>query len=613
MHIEPVISVIDGYVAVNGVKTEYKVQVEHTHAYGNWELYNPNENDCEKKLYYRVCSTCGGIEWKEGTYADHNFATVTTPATCQAGGYDTKTCQTCGKVEVCNQTPIADHTFETTYTTDDAYHWYNCQFCSATNGKAEHNLNDEGACTDCGIPVGATPGIVYDISADGTYAEVIDYSGTATKVKIASEYNGLPVTTIYKEAFMYNETITAVIIPDSVTTIGDSAFYYCTNLTSVTISDSVTTIGDSAFEYCTNLTSVTIPDSVTTIGDSAFEYCTNLTSVTIPDSVTTIGDWAFHNCTNLTSVTIPDSVTTISDRAFSSCHALTSITIPDSVTTIGGAAFSNCSSLTSVTIGDSVTTIGSSAFSGCSNLTSVTIPDSVITIGQDAFSGCYSLTSVTVNNSSAIIDFNVFSYCNFAFFNEYEYGKYVGDSTNPYAILVEVTNKKMSTYTIHPDTKIIAYGVFKDCERLTNITIPNGVKAISSYAFHNCSNLTSVTIGDSVTTIGDYAFNNCDGLTNVTIPDSVTTIGEYAFSDCSNLTSVTIGESVIFIGAGAFSSWAGYITSATFVNPNGWYYTHISIETETTAISSKSLSDTATAAQYLNSINYYYYWHRTEQ
>ena len=48
------------------------------------------------------------------------------------------------------------------------------------------------------------------------------------------------------------------------------------------------------------VSSVIIPDSVTTIGDYAFADCTSLTSITIPDSVTSIGDYAFYDCANLT-------------------------------------------------------------------------------------------------------------------------------------------------------------------------------------------------------------------------------------------------------------------------------------------------------------------------
>ena len=269
------------------------------------------------------------------------------------------------------------------------------------------------------------------------------------------------------------------------------------------------------------------------------EYTLNNDGVSY--SVTGIG-----NCTD-TDIVIPTEyeglpVTTIGNSAFRACSKLTSVTIPDSVTTIGSSAFWRCSNLTSVTIPDSVTTIGGSAFRECSNLTSVTIPDSVTTIGGSAFYGCSNLTSVTIGNAHAIVGLKAFSGCNSALYTDYQLGRYVGDSTNPYAILVEMTNKNLSIYQIHPDTKIIAGGVFSSCGRLTNITIPNGVRTIGGSAFYNCGKLTSVTIPDSVITIGDYAFYYCTNLTSVTIGDSVTTIGGGAFYKCSNLTRFVVVE-----------------------------------------------------------------------
>ena len=420
-------------------------------------------------LLYRICVECSAIEWKEGTYEDHNFVTVTTPATCQAGGYDTKTCQICGKVEICNEMPIAEHAFEATYTTDNSFHWLQCQNCEACKEKTEHTDNNAGVCAICNYPIGPTEGIIYDLSTDGTVYEVIGYEGTATQICIAEEYNGLPVKVIYKEAFKSNKTITSVIIPDSVTSIDYAAFY-----------------------GCYKLTSVTIPNSVTSIGKYAFAYCDSLKSVTIPDSVTSIGDGAFYQCTSLTSVTIPDSV---------------------------------------------ITSIGNNAFYGC----------------------------------------------NSALYTEYELGKYVGNETNPYAFLIAVTNKNMSTYVIHPDTKVIAYGVFEYCSRLTSITIPDGVRGISDFAFKSCSSLTSVTIPDSVTSIGGYAFDSCTSLTSVTIGDSVTSIDYSAFSNCTALTSVTFeGTLEQWNAIEKDSTWDLYTGSYTIYCSDGeiskdgtiTYYTH---------------------------------------
>ena len=374
IHTEPVISVIDGYVAVNGVKTEYEIKNKN-HSFGDWRLYNEGETDCEKKLYYRTCADCSTIEWKEGKYEDHSFKTVTTKPTCQAGGYDTKTCTLCDKAETLNETPKTGHNFVGQYYYDVDYHWRKCSNCGESDTKAAH-IMDNGICMVCDPSVQPTEGIAYDISADGTYAEVIGYSGTATKIKIADTYNGLPVKSIYSSAFKNNDKITSVIIPDSVTSIGDSAFCYCSSLTSVVIGDSVRSIGDSAFRNCSSLTSVTIPDSVTSIGYEAFYGCSKLIT-------------------------------------------------------------------------------------------------------------------------------------------EYNYCKYVASGDNPYAVLIDTTNDNLSTYEIHPDTRIIARSAFSSCSRLTSITIPDSVRGIGHQAFYDCSSLTSVVIGDSVTSIGDKAFYYCYSLTNV--------------------------------------------------------------------------------------------------
>ena len=201
----------------------------------------------------------------------------------------------------CNKTPKTEkleHTYATTYMMDDDYHWFKCIGCKAIKGKELHTLDDEGVCTVCD----STPGVHYDLSDDRTYAIVTGYEGTATKVKIAEEYEGVPVKSIADCAFYYCSSLTSVVIPDSVTSIGNRAFDNCSSLTSVVIPDSVTSIGVLVFYNCSSLTSVVIGNSVTRIGDYAFCWCSRLTSVVIPDSVTSIDAFAFYNCTSLTDV-----------------------------------------------------------------------------------------------------------------------------------------------------------------------------------------------------------------------------------------------------------------------------------------------------------------------
>ena len=308
------------------------------------------------------------------------------------------------------------------------------------------------------------------------------------------------VRIICNNAFRSCESLTDIVIPDSVTRIGDSAFWCCKSLTSFVIPNGVTRIGTWTFLGCSSLSNIVIPDSVTSIGNEAFGYCKSLCSLVIPDSVTNIGKYAFMGCSSLNSFVIPDGVTSIGDMAFWDCSSLSSLVIPDSVTRIGDSAFSGCTSLTDIVLPDSVTSIGNGAFNGCKSLSNLIIPDGVTSIGDGAFDGCTSLSSVVIPDSVTRI----------------------GDSA------------------------------FSDCESLSNLVFPNNITSIGAWAFMGCSSLSSLVIPGGVTSIGYCAFAFCKSLTNIAIPDSVTSIGNEAFEYCKSLSSLVIPDSITSIGDKVF-------------------------------------------------------------
>ena len=287
-----------------GEKQSESVPAIGTHTYGEW-VTTKNANCGQDGEMTRHCS-CGAKQ-TEVIHGAGMHGEVIDPAvapTCATTGLtEGKHCPYCNTVFVVQEViPSLEHTYNTTYSFDASFHWYACKGCGAKKDSAEHQVGANNACSICEHPIGPSVGIIYDKSADGTYAEVIGYEGTATKIRIADTYEGLPVKTIYSNAFYNNYTIKSVIIPDSVTSIGSSAFDGCRSLTSVVIPDSVTSIGSHAFSSCSRLASIVITDSVTSIGGAAFSSCSSLTSVVIGNSVTSIGSSAFSDCNSLSNV-----------------------------------------------------------------------------------------------------------------------------------------------------------------------------------------------------------------------------------------------------------------------------------------------------------------------
>ena len=424
------------------------------------------------------------------------------------------------------------------------------------NGSSENSSNSDDYSDD---------GVVYLISTDGTYAEVVDYTGSSKMVRIAESYEGVPVTSVGTAAFA-NKEITSVIIPDSVTSIargafsgcnslkdialpfvGDTtsrisklaylftssslsgydnsnvpaslktvtltnatiieplAFYSCDGLTSITIGNGVTSIGDGAFSNCTSLMNVTIPNSVTYIGSAAFNDCDSL--IEKENGISYVGKWAIDFDNSMAIVSIRKGTVGIAKSTFYGASKLRSINIPDSITSLCHYAFQKCTNLTNVTIPNSIISIGNGTFSGCTSLTSVTIPDNVMSIGDDAFSGCTSLESVYITD--------IAKWCGISFCDSYANPLYYANNL----------------YLIDEDG---------EAKSITELVIPADVTSIGDYVFYGCASLTSVTIGNDVTSIGVSAFSGCTGLTNVTIPNSIISIGNGTFSGCTNITTATL-------------------------------------------------------------------------
>ena len=255
-------------------------------------------------------------------------------------------------------------------------------------------------------------GYTVEDNGSGVTITATDSAVLTGAITIPSEIGGKQVTAIAAQAFMDNDNITSVTIPNTVTTIGDEAFLSCGKLETVVIPGSVQTIGMGAFNTCTKLTSVTIEDGVETIGNYAFYYC-GLSSITLPASLTSIGEYVFDGCSKLENIYVDSSNTSFKDvdgvlysyngdtiyKFPEYKYDVTSYSIPEGVKYISKSAFDGATYLQEITLPSTLLRIEERAFSSC-KFTSVTIPESVEYVGSKAFYNSLSGGNVTVTNNA---------------------------------------------------------------------------------------------------------------------------------------------------------------------------------------------------------------------
>ena len=267
----------------------------------------------------------------------------------------------------------------------------------------EATLNETGAqertCT-CGeketqsIPsIPSSTGLKYQVNEDGKTCTVTGI-GTCkdAKIVIGQTIDNYQVTAIGLDAFFNCQTITEVLIADSVKSIGNSAFANCVALESITLPKEITTIGQAMFSECAALKSIAIPATVTTIANRAFYNCRALESVTLADGLKTIENSAFRNCSALTEIHIPSTVTTLDASAFKNCKKI--FDVEDGITYIDTWAMAYDGNATKVTLRDGTVGLIDELFSKNEILVSVTLPDTLKIIGNKAFSECSDLSNL---------------------------------------------------------------------------------------------------------------------------------------------------------------------------------------------------------------------------
>ncbi len=368
-----------------------------------------------------------------------------------------------------------------------------------------------------------------------------------------------------KIAFIGNDDIKEVVVPEGVKTIGPYAFAGLTALTKITLPSTLEAIEYGAFFGCTSLKTVIGLENVKLINKYAFQNC----DISNPLSLTNIhavGDYAFAGNKNLASVSFGKSVSSIGSYAFADNTSLVTFdTSASGNIKYGSYVLMGSSSLEEITMNTSVIPTG--AFYNCKSLKKVVIGKDVSTIGEYAFSGT-ALTSFTVEEGNSV---------------------YKSISDKGYLLnkagdtLMLVAPALTGTFTSEGDSTLagvtkIGYGAFSGNKNISKVVMPL-VTYVDSYAFSEARALTEYEFG-TLEYIGDYAFFLTD-IEDLPSFESVSKIGKYAFAftyikevnikdgmdigegafaECTLLTKVTVGNNVK-LGDGAF------MRGATRVDP----------------------------------------------
>lgn len=245
----------------------------------------------------------------------------------------------------------------------------------------------------------ATFGVFEYLPMDDGTCEIRHYTGNGGAVTIPNKCDGYTVVAISEGAFLGNDAITSVTIPDSVELIGREAFRNCKKMKAVKLGSKLKTIEDYAFADCPNLVEIinTYTFDLETIGSYAFYGCSSLRILDINyfHDLVSIGEYAFAECDSLKSIDLPTRIEQLGEGAFYSCAMLQTISLPLIMKEIPKFCFSNCSRLENIFWGG-IKTIGYEAFSKCDSLKSIELPSLLETVQSAAFASCMGLKSVKI-------------------------------------------------------------------------------------------------------------------------------------------------------------------------------------------------------------------------
>ena len=365
--------------------------------------------------------------------------------------------------------------------------------------------------------------VSYTISGIGNF--------TGEDLVIPKTYNNKPVTQVKEKAFLRNETIKKLIVPETIKKVNSEAFrslkieymnfngenaYYkslgSVSLKKVEIGKNVKLILDRIFESRV-LTDVKVYTEQADINAGTFENCSELKDIyinssnnrykaingivysidekkiclyapgrigefTIASNIEEIGNNAFHYNKNLgPNIIIPTNVKIIRSGAFGGCN-LQNIYLNGEKTEY--AAFGT-NPVINLEIGENCKFINDRTFTGCNNLQNIYVYTNTADINAWQFEGCQSIKKIEVNENNT---------------------KYSAiDNT-----LYSKNGEKLYFYPPGNNEKFI---------------IPNGVKELGEYSIRWNYNIKELEIPSSLEKISNSALSGSKNIEKITYNDTI--------------------------------------------------------------------------------------------
>ena len=350
-------------------------------------------------------------------------------------------------------------------------------------------------------------------------------------------------TSVAANAFVNNDKVTSITLPDTVKSIGANAFSGTVNLTTIS-AVGVTSIGSNAFLGAKLLREINLI-AATDIGSGAFSETNSISvggiKLTYSQNIKegNIANWGNHPIDKYLITNTPNlPVSTSIDANFiEKLIEYKNSLLPTGTIWNGILVESDFPSATNVAV---------DTFQGNDKVSSITLPDTVKSIGANAFSGAINLTSISALGVTSI-GANAFSGMT-KMSNGGIKLTYIIDTIN--ATLADTwgtTANKLFITSIPdkpliPTNKIITKTFVDELVTYKINTDPSGI----------WNGILVATDFDDATSVDADAFKDNGKVISIALPNTVTSIGANAFSGAINLTSIS-ALGVTNIDANAFS------------------------------------------------------------